>query len=77
MSILRTTLPSIIITVVNQFIMTKADRGYALISPAYEPLPLQVTTEFRWLLPFAKIMRKYRLCTGKREEPSVVNLLLQ
>jgi len=45
--------------------MTKADRGNSLIFPAYEKLALRVTPDFRWLLPFAKILRKYRLCTGK------------
>jgi len=57
--------------------MTKADRGYALIFPAYEPLALRVTMNFLWLLPFAKVLRKYQLCTGKGEELSVVNLMLQ
>jgi len=57
--------------------MTKPDRGHALIFPAHEPLVLRATTNFRWLLTFDKVLRKYRLCSGKGEEPVVVNLLLQ
>jgi len=57
--------------------MTKAGREHSLIFPVYERFALRVITGFGWLLPFAKILRKYRLCTGKREEPSNVNLLLQ
>jgi hypothetical protein len=36
--------------------MTKADSGHALIFPTYEPLGLRVTTDFCWLLPFAKVL---------------------
>jgi hypothetical protein len=57
--------------------MAKADRRHALILAVYEPLALRVVTDFRLLLPFVKILRKYRLCTGKMEEHSDVNLLPQ
>jgi hypothetical protein len=53
-----------IITVVNHFIMTKADIGHALIFPAYEA-------------PFAKILRKYHVYEEQREPRKFVNLMQQ